>query len=110
LHDIEAGGPLHIAIEHVGAMPGQGLTSTFRFGMGYGIWLGLVAGLGHPYTLVRPQIWKPKMMGGRGRDKSAARLRAIELFPAMADQLARVKDDGRAEALLLCEWLRREGA
>ena len=30
---------------------------------------------------------------------------ALDLYPELADRLSRKKDDGRAEALLLIEWL-----
>jgi hypothetical protein len=40
-------------------------------------------------------------------DKDNSRVKAMELFPALTDDLARVKDDGRAEAVLLAEYGRR---
>ena len=47
------------------------------------------------------------MMADMGKDKDASRLRAIQLFPVVANRLDRKKDDGRAEALLLAEYGRR---
>ena len=78
-------------------MPGQGVSSTWTTGYGFGVWLGVLAALALPHTRVRPAIWKRAM--GLGKDKEQARLRAIQLFPS-AD-LRRKKDHGRAEALLL---------
>jgi crossover junction endodeoxyribonuclease RuvC len=97
----------HVFIEKVGVMPGQGIASSGAFMRGYGMWEGVVAALGLPYTLVHPARWKKAMMGDMGKDKDAARLRAAQLFPAAAEGLSRVKDDGRAEALLLAEYGRR---
>lgn len=96
----------HCYLEKVGAMPGQGVTSMFNFGKGYGLWIGILAALGIPYTLVTPQAWKKEIMQGVG-DKDAARGRAQQLFPDMTHQLSRKKDIGRADALLIAEYGRR---
>jgi crossover junction endodeoxyribonuclease RuvC len=98
---------LHVAIEKVGAMPGQGVTSMFNFGKGFGMWLGILAALRIPYTLVTPQAWKKEIMKGVS-DKDAARGVGCRLFPAVARELARKKDIGRADALLIAEWGRRQ--
>lgn len=37
--------------------------------------------------------------------KESSRLMALDLCPELADRLSRKKDNGRAEALLLIEWL-----
>jgi crossover junction endodeoxyribonuclease RuvC len=79
----------------------------FTMGRGLGTWEGVLAGLGIPYELVTPQRWKKALMDGMGKDKDASRLQAIRLFPAIAGQLARKKDDGRADALLIAEYGRR---
>ena len=81
----------------------------FNFGKGFGLWLGILAGLGIPHTLVTPQAWKKEMMQGMG-DKDAARIRAQELFPHCVDSLSRKKDIGRADALLIAEYGRRQMA
>jgi crossover junction endodeoxyribonuclease RuvC len=96
----------HVFIEKVGAMPGQGVSSMFSFGCGFGIWKGILAALGFPYTLITPQAWKREIMQGVA-DKDAARLRACQLFPSVANMLERKKDDGRAESLLIAEFGRR---
>lgn len=96
--------PDHVYIEKVHSMPKQGVASSFNFGKGFGLWLGIVAALGVPYTLVTPQRWKGKMLDGQRRGKGDARLRATQLFPELADSLTRVKDDGRAEALLIAAY------
>lgn len=99
------------ALEQGMAMPKQGLTSTFKTGRGVGLWEGILAGLGVAYELVPSQRWKRGLGLPVGSDKSASRLYAQRLFPAIAERFARVKDDGRAEAALIAEWRRRqEGA
>ena len=44
--------PAQVIIEQVNAMPHDGVASSFRFGMGFGIWRGLVAALELPIQLV----------------------------------------------------------
>ena len=95
-----AGSQTHVVIEESQAMPGQGVRSMFTVGVGFGLWLGVLAALQLPYTRVRPSIWK--RAHGLSKDKEQARLRAMQLFPT-AD-LRRKKDHGRAEALLLAWW------
>ncbi len=95
------------ALEKVHAMPGQGVTSMFKMGVGLGAWRGILAANGIPHEEPTPQRWQKVMLDGMGKGKDASRLRAIELFPHLADQLSRKKDHGRADALLLAEYARR---
>jgi crossover junction endodeoxyribonuclease RuvC len=86
-------------IERVHAMPKQGVTSSFAFGLSYGLARGVLAALGVSVTLVTPQEWKKSFR--LGPDKNEARLVAARLFPENASCFTRAKDDGRAEAALL---------
>jgi crossover junction endodeoxyribonuclease RuvC len=86
-------------IERVHAMPKQGVTSSFAFGLSYGLARGVLAALGVSVTLVTPQEWKKSFR--LGPDKNEARLVAARLFPENASYFTRAKDDGRAEAALL---------
>lgn len=97
------------AVERVHSMPKQGVASSFNFGKGFGLWLGLLAGRGIPFDLVEPTRWKKVMLDGMGKEKDAARIRAQQLFPSLATELSRKKDHGRAEALLIAEYRRRIG-
>ena len=96
----EAAAP--VFIEKVAAMPGQGVTSMFNFGKGFGGLLGAAAGLGLQTTHVTPQQWMKALQCQRGKD--ANRQRACELFPDYAGMFARRKDDGRADAALLAYY------
>lgn len=94
----------HVYIEESQPMPGQGTRSMFTTGYGYGLWIGLVTTLQLAYTPIRPGIWKRSL--ALGKDKEAARLRAMQLYPGA--ELRRKRDHGRAEALLLASYgLRR---
>jgi crossover junction endodeoxyribonuclease RuvC len=100
--EIKARSPRAAVLERVGAMPGQGVSSMFQFGRGVGMLEGVLAAMQIPVTYVTPQRWQ-KDAGVRG-GKDAGRARASELFPAYADLFKRVKDDGRADAALMCWW------
>lgn len=97
-----------VGIEKVHAMPKQGVTSSFNFGKGYGIWLGIISAFEIPYTLITPRAWKKVMMEGMGKEKDASRLRAIQLFPQCAQELNLKKHHGRADALLIAEYLKNK--
>lgn len=90
-------------VEQVGSMPNQGVSSMFRFGQSDGIVRGVIAALGIGMVEVPPQTWK-RALGLIGCAKDCARTLAIQRFPAVAIQLARKKDCGRADALLIALW------
>lgn len=94
-------------LESVHAMPGQGVTSMFSMGQGFGIWQGLLAGLQISFELVTPQRWKGVMLDGTGKDKEASRLTALRMFPILSEDLALKKDEGKAEALLIAAYGKR---
>lgn len=89
-------------------MPRQSSSTTYTTGRGGGLWEGILAGLGIGYELVAPRDWKKKIGLPVGADKGASRLLAQRLFPQSAKLFSRVRDDGRAEALLMAEYLRRQ--
>jgi crossover junction endodeoxyribonuclease RuvC len=87
-------------VERAQAMPKQGASSGFKYGRATGsleaaIILALVS-----FEVVEPPAWK-KAFRLRGKEKEAARQRALELFPAAHALLARKRDHGRAEAALI---------
>jgi crossover junction endodeoxyribonuclease RuvC len=96
-----------VILESVHSMPKQGVASSFSFGEGLGIWKGILSAYKLPLEMPSPQRWKKALLADQGKNKDASRFKAIQLFPTIADQLSRVKDDGRAEALLMAEYGRR---
>jgi crossover junction endodeoxyribonuclease RuvC len=94
--------PDHVVVERVGAMPNQGVTSVFSFGRSFGVIEGILAAFEIPATYVMPSVWTKGI--GRGLGKDASRARACELYPSHQEQFARVKDDGRADAVLIGAW------
>ena len=101
--DLCAGRNATAVIEAVSAMPGQGVSSMFRFGESVGVVLGVLGALQMPVRWVTPQRWK-KAAGIVGKDKDAARSLAIQLHPEVAEMLKRKKDVGRADAALIARF------
>jgi hypothetical protein len=88
-------------IERVGAMPKQGISSTFKFGAAYGTLRAVIAACGVPQSLVAPVVWKRHYR--LGADKEAARARAIQLWPGCG-LFTLKKHHNRAEAALLAKY------
>lgn len=74
-----------IYIERVHSMPAQGVASSFNFGMAYGLWLGLFAGMRIPFELVTPQRWQKDLLRDLpGADpKVRGRLYLSQAFPEL---------------------------
>lgn len=88
-------------IEAVGARPGQGVSSMFKFGQSYGTLIGVIAAKGIPLYRTPPATWKKHYR--LPADKEAARARAIALWPT-SEAFGRKKDHGRAEAALIARF------
>lgn len=97
--------PSKCYVEKVHAMPKQGVSSTFTFGVGYGFILGTLTAVGVKYELVTPEKWKKHM--GVTADKRTSVKRCQKLFPEVdlkASARCRKDHDGMAEALLIAEY------
>ena len=49
--------PILVAIERVHAFPTDARSAAFKFGMNYGMWLGIIGSLNIPLIEVTPQMW-----------------------------------------------------
>ena len=94
---------VRVIIEHVSAMPGQGVTSMFNFGQSFGILKGICTAMQLPMYFVRPAKWK-KYFNLLNSEKDASRTRAIEIFPYFSSQLSRKKDSNKADAILIASF------
>mgnify|MGYP006234340013 FL=1 len=94
---------IRVVIEHVSAMPGQGVTSMFNFGQSFGILKGICTAMQLPMYFVRPAKWK-KYFNLLNSEKDASRTRAIEIFPFFSSQLSRKKDSNKADAILIASF------
>ena len=70
-------------LEKVGAMPNQGVSSTFAFGEAVGLVRGLLLGNGIGFAEVRPQAWQKAL----GVKKQATKAELKKTMQALAWQL-----------------------
>ena len=101
--DNTSGTRTRVVIEHVTAMPGQGVTSMFNFGQSFGILKGVCSAMRLPMFFVRPAKWK-KYYNLINSEKDASRTRAIEIFPNFSPQLSKKKDSNKADAILIASF------
>jgi hypothetical protein len=106
-------------LERVHAFPKQGVSSVFKFGTNFGVWIGRLEALDIPYHFVAPAKWQKalfstepkvykKVKGEKKIDTKKMSLNvARRLFPNFSDKLTRVKDNGRADALLIAYYFRQ---
>ena len=94
---------MYCAIELVHSFPGQGVASTFKFGMNYGEWLGILATLKIPYIQVTPHKWM-KHYGSMPKDKKDRKNHikhlAQQRFPDVDITLA------TSDAMLIANYMR----
>jgi crossover junction endodeoxyribonuclease RuvC len=87
-------------VERVSSMPGQGIASSFQFGIGFGSILGVLQALHIRIEFVTAVVWKRSY--GLSKDKHASLHKARLMFPTAELHLA--KHEGRAEALLIAHY------
>lgn len=114
-----AGKNVIVCQELTHAMPGNGNVSMYSFGRGHGLWEGAISAMGLPSIFSLPQQWKksyPILLNktsnldkkDKQKAKAESKKQAIALaktmFPHLENQLKRVSDDGKAEALLIANY------
>lgn len=83
-----------------GSDRGQGVASTFKTGTGYGILIGVTAGLRIPAFYWPSAMWKKTLR--LSANKEYSRQRALERWPEPGNEFFKLKKhEGRAEAALL---------
>ena len=92
-----------VVIEHVSAMPGQGVTSMFNFGQSFGVLKGICAALKLPVYFIRPIKWK-KYFNLINTEKDASRTKVIEVFPYISSKIPKKKDANKADAILIARF------
>lgn len=97
-------------VERVQAMPKQGASSGFKFGICYGAALMAVSGNSMALAGAEPRLWM-KMFNLHGRDNDGAIRTACQLFPEQAYMFTPIrgrltKEDcaGKADAALIALW------
>ena len=97
---IAAHQPQHALIERAQAMPKQGASSGFKYGRAVGAIEATVALCSIPVEIIEPTVWK-RFHRLPGKDKEAARQRALQLFPGAHTFFSLKKHHQRAEAALI---------
>lgn len=98
---------LVIALEQVSAMPGQGVSSMFKFGAVFGALRALCDFSGVKYHLIRPQKWQKLVHEGVKKDlkpKDKAVISAKRIFPNekfLASERCKVAHSGLVDACLI---------
>ena len=99
-------------LEKVGAMPKQGVSSTFKFGKGFGQIDATLKIVGLPFSLVTPQAWKKRVLAGldwKG-NKAASIQYCLNRYPGYDfRRTARCKNqhDGICDAICIAEFCRQ---
>ena len=92
-----------VTLEQAQSMPGQGVTSTFSTGRGFGIWEGVLGALDVSYRTVRQSVWVKRVLAGTpGEGKERSIRFALQMFPGfeLTPEGSRKPRDGRAR----CVW------
>ena len=96
---------LWIVLEHVHAMPKNGVAGMFKFGQNFGWWQGIVEAHGWGFTLVTPQKWQKHLGCMTKGDKNVTKAFAAELVAKFGSSI-RVTHT-IADAICLAEYARR---
>jgi crossover junction endodeoxyribonuclease RuvC len=104
LAEWRAGETVFAFIERVHSMPKQGVSSTFKFGVGYGFLQGVLTTLKIPFEFVTPMTWQKVLSCQSHGDKNVTKQKAQQLFPEQRIIHA------NADALLIAEygWRKRK--
>jgi hypothetical protein len=96
--------PITLAyLERQSARPGQGVSSMFTTGYGFGLWEALLTASAIPFAVIAPQAWRRRVGLAVGGDKAAVRLAALARFPGLALRV------DHADALMLAVAASLEG-
>lgn len=101
---------LRVAVEHVHAMPGQGVSTMFSMGYSYGTAraaLALLPTVMLPATIIVPvtaSVWKKALKFPENAPKSYSIDRAKRTLSESSSYLRLAKHEGRAEAMLLAHY------
>ena len=56
---------ISVVLEQQQARPIEGRSSVFTTGMGYGVWVGILAALRLRYTIAKPSVWTRAVFGSK---------------------------------------------
>lgn len=93
-------------------MPGQGVSSTFKFGQHYGMLRMALIAASIGFETVAPGVWQRAIGCLSGGDKKVTRAKAQEMFPSVhiVGRGDKAPTHAIADALLIAEYGRRKHA
>ena len=98
--------PILVAIEKVHAFPTDARSSAFKFGMNFGMWLGVIGALNIPVIEVAPQTWM-KSYAPLPKEKQERKRKikeiAIEIFSEVYNNENRITY-AVSDAALIALW------
>ena len=98
-------------IEKVGAFPGQGVVSMFKFGFVTGILHGVFRTLEIPLYVVTPQAWKKEILAGTDKSKQACIDWCLRTYPnvnLLRTTRSHKHNDGMADALAIATYAKHK--
>lgn len=103
----KTGGTIFCLLEKVHSMPGQGVSSSFKFGQNYGWITGVLDSLGIPYKEETPGQWMKKMnlLKLKGEEKPSHKKRRREFIERTYPHIKVVNDT--FDSLTLAETARQ---
>ena len=119
IETIVGGNEFHIAIEQTQTRPGQGVNAAHRYGIGFGVLLGITYSL-EPVSIrtIYPKVWQYPTWSAWGghmtedddtKKKTHQAMRRAWPTPFVQAQLTTVNGrllDGRSDALGIATWCR----
>jgi crossover junction endodeoxyribonuclease RuvC len=112
IQTFESWKPDRAILERAQPMPGQGVTSMFSIGKGYGILMGIISALRIPINIVHPRTWQKLIFSNMAKQdtKAASAIVAQRLWPGVdwrATAKCKNPHDGLTDAVCIAEWGRR---
>lgn len=95
-----------VGIEEQNPRPTDRYHTIKMVGMAQAYWEMACAANKLSFQLISPLAWKPKYVK-KGAQKAESVVAAVAIYPAVADTLPLKKDEARAEAILIADYLMR---
>lgn len=101
--------PDHVFLEKAQSMPGQGVSSMFSIGLGYGMYRGVLVALRIPHTLVHSKTWQKMMFQDLPKTdtKAMSHIVCMRLWPGrfwLATPKCRKAHDGMTDAAMIAAY------
>lgn len=103
--------PVLTVLEKAQAFPGQGVSSMFSIGKGFGIMMGLLTSQKLPFTIVGPKTWQKEILRDLNHDtKQASKLFAQRSAPEVdwrGTQRSKIIHDGKTDSYCMAVYAKK---